>query len=647
MLGWTHIISPRMVNDFRFGWVRDYSFAEQQPFTMSQNASDFVPGIPDNPALGGGVPQTSFSSHTYLGSPDYLPKSQVPMLYQYNDALTWALGKHNLKMGVTVYAPMRNIFQDEPGIRGDLKFTGVYSGLGTATVGGTTAARDYADALFGATQYTQLTNVFFVDQRLWMASGFVEDDWKVTPKLTLNLGLRYDFATPALDAKNRIANFDPAGSGSLVFAKSGSIGDRAQVDPNTKDFGPRIGVSYGLNDKTVLRGGYGIYYTVFERYGSEDQLSLNPPFLINKTQASNTQSVITPAIGFPSNYLDASTIDFNNLQAFHIRALNPVAKVPTVQQWSFGFQREIANSWLAEVDYVGTHSDNLDVIYNYNQPIISNGVSTQVAPYSNFGQIEYTTPIGRGNYNGLQASLVRQMKNGLSVRAAYTYSRSLDNTPEELESNSGDAPNGRDYGAWYGNSDFDVPHRVSISYVYELPFGHGKAMLNSGAASWVLGNWETSGVYTYYSGHPFQAKWGSESGQLDPYGFATAVPNVVGKVHYFHDPTCWFYTSAHGACSALGSGLSDAFADPGKYNVGNGGRNTLRGPNTQVFDAALVKHIPIHEQWNVEARWEVFNVGNHTLFGQPNGDISSGSAATITSLSGDPRVMQFAIRLNF
>jgi hypothetical protein len=649
VLGWTHILSPRLVNDFRFGWVRDFSFAQQQPFSLSQSAGDFIPGIPKDPAIGGGVPLTSFGNHplSSIGSPDFLPKRQIPMLYQYNDSLTWELGKHNLKMGVTVYAPMRNIFQDEPGTRGDLGFTGVFSGLGTTNVSGTTPARDYADGLFGAVQSTQLTNVFFVDQRLWMASGFLEDDWKVTPRLTLNLGLRYDFATPALEAKNRVANFSPAGAGSLVFAKSGSVGDRALVDPDTKNFGPRIGVSYSLTNKMVLRGGYGLYYTLLERIGSEDQLALNPPFLVNKTPASNTQSVLTPSVGFPSNFLDPSTIDFTALQSFHIRALNPVSQPPAVQQWSFGIQNEFARNWLGEIDYVGTHSDNLDVIYDYNQPTISGGVSTNVQPYADFGLIEYTSPIGFGNYHGLQASLIHHMTNGLSLRAAYTYSHSLDNTPEELESNSGDPPNGRNYGSWYGNSDFDVPHRVSFSYIYELPFGHGKSMLQSGPLSWIVGNWQTSGVYTFYSGHPFTASWGSENSQLDPYGYAVAVPNVAGKVHYFHSQSCWFYTSKNSACSASGSGLSDAFTDPGKGVVGDGGRNTLRGPNTQVFDAALIKHIPIHESWNAEARWEVFNVGNHALFGQPSGNVSSGSAASITSLSGDPRVMQFAVRLNW
>jgi Carboxypeptidase regulatory-like domain/TonB-dependent Receptor Plug Domain len=646
VLGWTHIINPRMVNDFRFGWVRNYSFAEQQPFDLPQHSGDFLPGVPNNPAIGGGAPLTTFSSHGFLGSPDFLPKQQVPMFYQYNDSLAWTKGNHSLKFGATIYLPMRNLFQDEPGMRGDLTFNGVFSGLGTASAKGTTNGRDYADGLFGATQFTQLTNVYFVDQRLWMASGFFEDDWKATPRLTLNLGLRYDFVTPVMEGRNRIANFDPTGSGSLRFAKSGSVADRSLMDPNTTNFGPRIGVSYAVTDKTVLRAGYGVYYTVFERIGSENQLALNPPYLINKTQASTTQSVITPEVGFPSNFLDPATIDLNNLQAFHIRAMNPVADEPMVQQWSGGVQRQIGD-WQAEADYVGTKSTHLDVLSDYNQPIISGGVSTQVQPYANFGQVEYASPIGYGNYNGLQASLARQMHKGLSFRAAYTYSRSLDNTPQELESNSGGPPNGRNFGAWYGPSDFDVPHRISASYVYEPPFGRGKSMFNSGALSWILGNWQTSGVYTFYSGHPFQAKWGSESSQLDPYGFATAVPNTVTPVHYVKSQSCWFYMSRNSACSVGGTSVTDPFVDAGKFNVGNTGRNTLRGPHTNVFDAALVKHIPIHEEWNVEARWEVFNVANHALFGQPSGDASSGGVASITGLSGDPRVMQFAIRVNW
>jgi hypothetical protein len=307
----------------------------------------------------------------------------------------------------------------------------------------------------------------------------------------------------------------------------------------------------------------------------------------------------------------------------------------------------LGGRWLGEVDYVGTKSTHNNLIYDYNQPLIVNNVVTSTIPYPNFGQVEYTAPIGYGNYNGLQASLTHQMSNGLSVHAAYTYSRSLDNTPEELENNPGGPPNGRNETSWYGPSEFNTPQRIGVSYVYELPFGHGKSMLSSGPLSWVLGNWRTSGVYTYYSGIPFTATWGSESSLLDPYGFATAVPNVVGKVHYVHKPSCWFYASATKGCAPYGSGLSDAFADAGNGVVGNGTRNSLNSPATDVFDAALIKDFPITENLRTEFRWEVFNVLNHPLFAAPGGDISTGAAAQITSLSGDPRVMQFALRVDF
>ena len=653
VLGWTHILNQSMVNEFRFGWTRNFSYAAQQPFGLSQFAGDFVPGIPKDPAIGGGVPLTTFSNFAFEGSPDFLPKQQIPMQYQYNDTFSMTRGTHSLKFGVSLYAPMRNLFQDEPGTRGDLTFTGVFTcqhSAPGACVSGT--GFSYADGLLGATEYTQLTNVHFVDQRLWMASGFIEDDWKVTPQLTLNLGLRYDFATPAMEGKNQMANFNPAGNGgngSLVFATGGSVENRALVQPNTKNFGPRIGFAYSPDTKTVIRGGYGLYYSLFERIGSEDELALNPPFLVNKTIASNTTPVLTPSVGFPSNFLDPTTINFNSLQAFHIRSSATHDPTPNVQQWSLGFQREIGSTWAAQVDYVGTKSTHLDVLSNYNQPIIAGNVTTGVIPYPNFGQVEYTSPIGFGNYNGLQASLTRRFTNGLSVRAAFTHSRSLDNTPEELETNSGDAPNGRDYAAWYGPSDFDIPNRVAVSYVYQLPFGHGKPMLNSGPAGWILGNWRTSGVYTFYSGHPFQVNEndGNRNAVLDPYGYTTAVPNLVGKPHIVGDPNCWFYASKNSACSLLSPSTTDAYATTAVGAIGDVSRNSLRGPRTNVFDAALLKEIPVSERWNVEARWEVFNVTNTPEFGQPSGNITSGGVASITTLSGDPRVMQFALRLSW
>ncbi len=336
------------------------------------------------------------------------------------------------------------------------------------------------------------------------------------------------------------------------------------VQVNKKNFGPRVGFAYSFDPKTVVRGGYGIYYSLFERIGSEDQLALNPPFLINKTLASNTASVITPEVGFPANFLDPSTINFNNLTSFHLRAMDQDDPTPMIQQWSLGVQRQIGNAWLAEVNYVGTRSTHLDVLSDFNQPTIVGNVSTGVAPYSNFGYVEYTSPLGSGKYNGLEATLSRRFTNGLSMRLAYTYSRSLDNTPEELESNSGAAPNGRNHAAWYGPSDFDIPHRVALSYVYDLPFGNGRRFVNSGLLAKIVGGFQTSGVYTYYSGHPFTVnEGGTLAAALDPFGQATAVPNLVGNPVMVGDPNCWFFVSANSACTKIDPSLADASGDQG------------------------------------------------------------------------------------
>jgi hypothetical protein len=662
-IGWTHIFTPSLLNDFHFGFVRNKSLAQQDPFGLNA-ANQFIPGIPNNPAFAGGVPLTQFTNFGFLGSPDFLPKQQVPQQFEWVDTVSWALHKHALKFGLNFYGPMRNLFQDEPGTRGDLGFTGVFTSCPAfpTLVNNVQVCADntslpvsqtglsYADGLLGLVQSTQLTNVFFVDQRMWMIAGFAQDDWKVTRKLTLNLGLRYDFASPVTEGQNRMANFNPAGSGSLVFAKDGSLDSKSLVKPYKTAFGPRVGFAYSPLHDTVIRGGYGIYYTLFERFGSEDEMALNPPFLVNKTLASNAAPVLIAKNGFPANFLDPTTINFNALQAFHLRAVNTENQAPMIQEWSFGVQHQFSSVWSAELNYVGTKSTHLDRLLNFNQPTIVNGVSTGVVPYPNFGYIEFMTQNGIAKYNGLEASLLRRFRNGLDLRLAYTYSRSTDDTPQELESNSGAAPNGRNPQAWYGASDFDIPHRVAFTYSYDLPFGHGKAFLHNGVLAHIFGGFRTSGVYTYYSGHPFQVTEGNVSSTLDAFGQATGVPNVVGAQKIVGDPLCWFYAATNKNCVAMAPGTANPYQlveVTSKKLVGNLGRNPLRGPHTTVFDAAVTRDFKMTERANLQFRWEVFNLSNTPLFGQPNGNLNSGAVGTITSLSGDPRVMQFALRLSF
>jgi outer membrane receptor protein involved in Fe transport len=509
---------------------------------------------------------------------------------------------------------MRNIYQDEASTRGSLEFSGQFSGL------------SYADGLLGYVRQGTLNNVYFVDQRLWMASGFVQDDWKVTPKLTLNLGLRYDFATQAVEGKNHQANFDRSGAGSLFYAKDGSLEDRALAKVNAKNFAPRFGFAYSPDQKTVVRGGYGIYNLLFQRAGSENQVALNPPYLRQTTlTATATQPAFLLQNGFPPNFLDPANVDRS---LTHIRAIDPNSATPYVQQWSVGLQRTLPAHLVFTMDYVGTKSTHLDLIHDLNQYV--NGVK----PYSNFAYLEYQQSLGNGSYNGLEASVQRRFTNGLSLDVAYTYSESIQTTYLQTFERA--------------LSGFDVPQRVVASYLYELPFGKGKPFVSAGLAAALLGGWRTAGVYTFSSGLPFTVSSGSSfSNALGAYGAATALPNVVGTPHIVGNTNCWFYVSANKTCQAVGQGYADAFAlqQPGQF--GNAGANILRGPHASVFDLSLMRDFTIRESTSLQFRWESFNLTNTPMFSGPNSNLSSGGVGAITSLAGDPRVMQFALRLSF
>jgi hypothetical protein len=654
VVGWTHVFSPKLVNEFRVGFTRSFSFAAQDPFGKNQ-VDEFVPGVPENPAVAGGISQITLTNFTFIGSPDFLPKQQVPQQYQWVDNVSKTIGKHSLKFGLDLRAPMRNIYQDEPGTRGSLTFDKIFTCLRDAVTHQCTGntGLSYADFLLGEVKASQLTNVHFVDQRLWMLSGFVEDDFKVRRNLTLNLGLRYDFATPALEGKNQLANFDPTANGDaggLISAQGGSVEDRALVQVNKRNFAPRIGVSYALNSKTVIRGGYGIYYMLFERFGSEDQLALNAPFLVNNVRSAPSTAAAPLFLlkdGFPANSLDPNQPGL--LGNVRIRAVNPQTPTPYVQQWSIGLQRDLPWHFLWNADYVGTRSLHLDVLSDRNQPLFdSTGKVGAARPFPTLGYIEYQSPIGLGKYHGLETGLERRFRDGLAIHFAYTYSRSIDNTPQELESNSGSAPNGLNYANWFGPSDFDTPHRLVTSYVYELPFGRNRRFLHEGVLSYIVAGFKTSGVYTFASGRPFTvSSGGTISGSLDAFGAVAATPNLIGTPVIVGDPTCWYFVAKNAACKTLRPDLSDAFQLQSPGFLGNVGRNTLRGPHTNVFDFALMRDFPIHESVGLQFRWEVFNLTNTVQFGQPSNNFSSGSAGNITSLAGDPRVMQFALRLAF
>jgi len=367
---------------------------------------------------------------------------------------------------------------------------------------------------------------------------------------------------------------------------------------------------------------------------------LNPPNLINNN-ISLPSTAAAPLFllqnGFPTNFLDPSQLLLTRVK---IRAANPNAPSTYVQQWSFGVQRELPLGMFFEVDYVGTKSTHLNTLRNFNQPI--NGV----VPYPGFGQIEYRDPLGNAVYHGLDVTVERRFKAGLALRAAYTFSKSIDNTAEHLSAYGSNSfgQNGRDFKSWRGLSDFDVPQRLVFSYVYELPFGKGKPLASSGILSYIVGGFQTSGAMTLASGRPFTIFAASNNSSID-IGLQQALANVIGTPVMPRTVNCWYYASKNAGCKGITG--TDAFSTPPAGVFGNEGRNTLRGPGTKVFDFSLARNIVFTERTQLQFRWEVFNLTNTVQFALPNTNISGGTPGVITALAGDPRLMQFALRLKF
>jgi len=461
VVGWTKVLGSALVNEARFSYARGINDGTQDPFGENGNTQIGFRGVPEDPRVVGGIVGIDLSGHLRLGSPNFMPKFQHTDQFQYLNTLTWLRGRHQWKFGADVLFPLRNEYFDVAPTRGNLSFNGQFTG------------NAFADFLLGYAQRAQLTNVYVVNQRLWSTSFFVQDDWKATDRLTVNLGLRYDFMTPPLERDNRMANFDPE-TRSLVFARDGSLRDRALVEPDTNNVAPRVGAVYQLNDRTILRGGYGIFYNQFERIGSEDQLALNPPGLMNidfQAASGSPTPVLRLRDGFPPNTLDPANI---NLARIMIRGADPNAPRTMVQQFGAGVERQLGRHFVVSADVVGSVTEHLAVLRNLNQPLPGTRDANGPVPFPGFAHIQWREMTGEGSYKGLDLSFEKRFNQGYSYRMSYTVGEARDQAPEHLNASSGRPQNGRDLDSWEGPSDFDIRHRLVANFILELPFGEGK-----------------------------------------------------------------------------------------------------------------------------------------------------------------------------
>ena len=624
--GWTRILSSAMVNEFRISWSQSTSDAVHQAFGLAPPAAATIPGSITDPAVAGGFPGITIDGGYFggsglgrIGSPDFLPKFQHTNQFEFINTLSLLKGNHAFKFGGDIIAPMANQYLDVPATRGAMRFRGSFSG------------NPMADYLLGYVTDLQLSNVWVVEQRHWASMFFAQDDWKVNSKLSLNLGLRYDFITPALEASDAQTNFDPSGGGSLLFASGGSLENRGLVKPDINNFAPRVGAVYKLDEKTLIRGGWGIFYNLFDRVGSEDQLALNLPGLVNKTITQTSGSpVFLLRQGFPANFLAVPNLDPNagQLKAVRLRAVTNDAPKTTINQASFGMQRELLTGMVLSADFIYTRGSNLASLVNLNQPLPNAAGNNALGalPYPNFGFIEWRAQNGKSTYKGLDLGVEKRYSRGYAFGVSYTIGDSEDNTSEQLTTQGSNAfpQNSRDFSPWYGPSDYDVRHRVTTNFVVDLPLGE-----NVFARDWVA-----SGVWAWRSGRPYTVNQSGNNVGTN----MTGLPNLVGDAKGPETVDQWFNIAAF---QAVTSGT-----------FGNELRNRLRGPTWQSVDLTIQRRLKFTDRVAATLRWDIFNLFNTTNLGLPNRNIpniggTDATFGTITSLAGDARIMQLAVRLNF
>jgi hypothetical protein len=464
---------------------------------------------------------------------------------------------------------------------------------------------------------------------------YVADDWRVSKKLTLNLGLRWDYFSPFSEVSNRWANFNLA-TGKIDIAGRNGVDKYAGVEPFYKNFGPRFGFAYQLLSHTVIRGGFGLFYNPTGSEGGSMRLFRQLPFgstlSISPGDINVGQRV---SDGFPP--LSPVNYDFANNPFGAMFAVDHGFRPSYAEQFNVTVEHEIA-PWemvikTAAVGNLGRHLYNT---YNANQAVPgSTSLNTRRPLYTldpSLSDASYFTTDGLSEYYAFQLTVDKRFSHGLSAILGYAWSHAIDDVPLEFGGGAaGPQPQDpRNITAERGNSIIDMRHRLTLSYTWELPVGKNKALLNyGGPVNWILGGWQTNGILTVQSGLPFTAVLQTSTTNTG----TGSRPNAAGEVTYPRTLQHWFDTSA--------------FSVPAPYTYGNLGRNTLFGPGRTNWDMSLFKNFVIHEQTRFELRAEAFNIFNHPQFGLPNANIGNPQAGSITSTVGNPRQLQMGLRFQF
>jgi len=630
-LGSTYVFGPNTVFDLRIGYNRENALNTSQQIGKQTAASFGISGLSlaGDPSVDG-VPQVNIQGFSSVGDAGYSPEGRVENSEQIIPNLIHVAGRHTLHAGATIWPVQLNRVSVSGVQRGQFNFTNLY----------TKAATGLPDFELGYVQQAVLdTGRGREDARSILQGYYFADDFRVNSRLTLNLGLRYELTPAFVDKGNRLSTFIPEGSGKIVIAGDPGNGftgrkNRALYGTPYTRFYPRLGFAYDVTGKgtTVLRGGYGVFGNI-AIFNSEFLSALNPPFVVERTYASNPSAGVNVPLSDP----------FTNPKSGGLPGgleLTPGFKLGYVQQWSLGVQRQLTSSLALDLEYIGNKGSDLDGLRYINQGALAgSSPAAYYRPFQNFGLFLAADSFAYSNYNSLQAKLTRGFVHGLTFIAGYTYGHSLDNNGGEGGGSGGQfiLMDTTRPSLDYASSDFDLRHRFTLSGVWDLPIGEGKSLLGNqtGILSYLVSGWRISGLWQAQTGFPFTvAQDGNRSGT---FGSERAQLTCSGtQLQAAQTRTSWFNTSCF-APSPLGA-------------FGDSGRNILRYAGQNNVDFALMRNFPFGESRFVELRSELFNAFNHTQFNSTGGvgaDVSVPRSFGVYTSAQPPRIAQFSLRVVF